>query len=321
MPDKTSMEKFEYVPCDICGSENWENAGSMQDKSYGVPGRFSIVRCKLCGLLYTNPRPKAKQLSDLYNPYYGEENPQNEDLSKPEPFIKRHKKLRSLYHWVCGQYLTEILSKAKGRVLDVGCGNGDLLSELIEMECDCFGLEPNPKAVQTCVRKGLKIEQGTLDQFDLPINFFDTVILWHVIEHLPSPKKALKSIYKILKDKGSLFVYCPNADSYMSRFFNENWRGWHLPFHFYHFTPDTFNRLLTTTGFKTYSIKTVTPDFIFSESLKNCFKDRGCVQKWIIKNGLFNSFTFRVVSGFFFRFLDVSLRMQGECLRVELRKD
>lgn len=316
---KNASSKFEYVPCDICESDNWEIAASAKDNTHGIIGRFNIVRCRLCGLLYTNPRPKTEQVPDLYNGYYSEGNLQKENFRIS--LIRRNKNLRRLYHWICGQYLSEILSKSKGKALDIGCGDGRLLSELIEMGCDGFGIEPNPKAVQTCVRKGLKVVQGTLDFLDLPPNFFDTVILWHVIEHLPSPKEALKGIYKILKEKGCLFVYCPNADSYMARYFNDNWRGWHLPYHYYHFSPTTFGNLLNTTDFKTYSIKSVTPDFIFPESLRYYLKDGGCLQKRIMEKNLLSSVISRSFFGLLFRLLDTFLPMQGECLQIKLRKD
>lgn len=57
--------------------------------------------------------------------------------------------------------------------------------------------------------------------------------MFHVIEHVISPKKYLKKIYKLLKKDGILVLETPNYDSLDARLFkNSYWGGYHIPRHF-----------------------------------------------------------------------------------------
>jgi 2-polyprenyl-3-methyl-5-hydroxy-6-metoxy-1,4-benzoquinol methylase len=316
------IELFEYVDCDICNRRETKRYLHMKDYLYSLPGTFSIVKCTSCGLLFTNPRPKSNLIPDLYSKYYGgiDSNASFNNARTIKPLFQGNITLRKLYHWMCGQYLGEVLTKARGRVLDIGCGSGSLLEELMQLGCIGYGIEPNMSAAQACIEKGLNVTCGVLNSIDYPDNFFDTVIMWHVIEHLPSPKSTLKKVHKILKPGGHVFIYCPNADSYMTALFHELWRGWHLPFHFYHFTPDTMSKLVKAIDFKKILMRTVTPDFIFPKSLEVYIENQRKNFQWIIKKGLFRSMFFRLLAGFNFRLLDACFGGKGECLQVELEK-
>ena len=316
-----SENGFEYVNCDLCGQEKNRPYLSMRDHIYGAPGAFSIVRCSSCGLLFTNPRPKANIIADLYKNYYGEFEGEHAVSGKTiRSFVRRNSRLRHLYHRLFGHYLSEVLQRAKGRVLDIGCGSGSTIEELRRLGCEVYGIEPNPKAAQACIEKGLNVTCGVLNSIDYPDNFFDTVIMWHVIEHLPSPKNVLRKVYEILKPGGNVFIYCPNADSYMTALFRELWRGWHLPFHFYHFTPDTMSKLLKVLDFKKVLMKTVTPDFIFPESIEAYIENKSKNFQMFSKKGLFHSIFFRLIAAVNFRLLDAYFSGRGECLQVELEK-
>jgi len=312
---------FEHINCVICNEKESNVYGQMEDKLYRVPGSFTIVKCSSCGLLFTNPRPNPTFIPELYCEYYdGLDSCSSLGKGSTTSVVKRNPKLRKLYHWLCGQYLSEVLSKARGQVLDIGCGSGSMLEELVQLGCTGYGIEPNPSAVRACLKKGLNVRCGDLDDLDYPDDFFDMVIMWHVIEHLPSPKSTLRTIHRILRPGGSVFIYCPNAASYMASVFHEFWGGWHLPFHFYHFTPDTMSRLLETTGFRTISMRAVTPDFIFPKSLKTYVDNRRKSLQWLNEKGLFLSLTSRLFAGSIFRIMDTCFDGKGECLQLELEK-
>ena len=86
------------------------------------------------------------------------------------------------------------------RVLDVGCGNGDLLAALAERKnADARGLEISQKGVNACVARGLSVIQGDADT-DLsiyPEKAFDTVILSQTIQATRNPKQVLQQLLRI----------------------------------------------------------------------------------------------------------------------------
>ena len=87
-------------------------------------------------------------------------------------------------------------------VLDVGCGEGILLSYLSEHKnVDCRGIEINQKGVNKCVEKGLAVIQGdaNIDLKDYPDNFFTTAVLSQTIQAMISPDLVINNLVRISK--------------------------------------------------------------------------------------------------------------------------
>ena len=200
-------QSFEYVLCDICGTAGAPDYIRMADHLYGVPRTFTIAKCRSCGLLFTNPRPNQNFIESLYSNYYNESVALSRSLTPPiSERMKRNTSLRRAYHHVFGNYLGEVLSKARGKVLDIGCGLGTTLDDLARLGCEVLGIEPNPDAAKRCKERGLNVECALVEDLNYPENCFDTVILFHVIEHLASPKNILQKIFHALKPSGRVFI-------------------------------------------------------------------------------------------------------------------
>ncbi len=86
------------------------------------------------------------------------------------------------------------------RVLDVGCGNGDLLEMLSqERQVDGRGMEISQSGVNACVARGLSVIQGDAD-IDLktyPDAGFDYVILSQTIQATRNPKHVLQELLRV----------------------------------------------------------------------------------------------------------------------------
>ncbi len=96
------------------------------------------------------------------------------------------------------------------RVLDVGCGDGSLMSHLIqEKNIEARGLELEKENVQKCIYRGLPVIQGNaeteLHQF--PNQSFDYVILSQTLQAFYNPEKVLKELLRIGK---SVVISIPN---------------------------------------------------------------------------------------------------------------
>lgn len=88
------------------------------------------------------------------------------------------------------------------KVLDVGCGDGGLLSQLIkEKKVDGRGIELSQSGVSECVKKGLAVVQGDADT-DLkyyPDKSFDYAIVSQTLQATKNPKEVLKEVIRIAK--------------------------------------------------------------------------------------------------------------------------
>src|SRR5436305_8801428 len=85
------------------------------------------------------------------------------------------------------------------RVLDVGCGDGDLLRLLESRGVDGRGIELSREGVNRCVAKGLAVIQGDADTdlADYPADAFDYVILSQTLQATRQPRVVLEHMLRI----------------------------------------------------------------------------------------------------------------------------
>ncbi|MEM7425220.1 MAG: methionine biosynthesis protein MetW [Pseudomonadota bacterium] len=104
------------------------------------------------------------------------------------------------------------------KVLDVGCGNGELLELLANRKnVDARGVEISQEGVNRCVMKGLSVVQGDADT-DLetyPDKAFDYVIMSHTIQATDRPRDVLRQMMRIGK---RAIVSFPNFAHWLVRF-------------------------------------------------------------------------------------------------------
>jgi methionine biosynthesis protein MetW len=147
------------------------------------------------------------------------------------------------------------------RVLDIGCGDGSLMSVLRdEREVDARGLELVPEKVELCVSKGLSVIQGDADRdlVDYPDGAFDYAILSQTLQTAERPDHMLEQLLRVGRQA---FVSFPNFAYWRMRLsLLVNGRmpvTRHLPVSWYetenihHLTVADFEALLAERGVKT----------------------------------------------------------------------
>jgi len=100
----------------------------------------------------------------------------------------------------------------KGRVLDVGCGIGDMLS----YRKNTVGLDVNSLNVDFCQKRQLEAHMMKPDVISFKDKTFDSVLLDNVLEHIEKPSLLFKEIRRVLKPDGILLIGVPGIKGYES---------------------------------------------------------------------------------------------------------
>ena len=96
------------------------------------------------------------------------------------------------------------------RVLDIGCGDGSLMAELVaRSDVDARGMEIDGELVERCVARGLSVVQGDADRdlADYPDKAFDYAILSQTLQTAARPDRMLDELLRV---GGKAFVSFPN---------------------------------------------------------------------------------------------------------------
>jgi len=144
--------------------------------------------------------------------------------------------------------LTEIVMQniLTGPVLDIGCGDGNLLKELSK-KFECEGFDPSKIAVTKAKTRGLKATISTIEEFN-PKKKFKTITLLDVLPYLPNHEENFKKIVNLLDEDGRILVNLCNRHA-IRRIFKINHED-EKNFPKYYPTYFEFRRLAKKNGLK-----------------------------------------------------------------------
>jgi SAM-dependent methyltransferase len=265
--------EIERVPCARCGGERFDPLfRDCPDRRHQTPGRFDIVRCHGCGLAQTNPRPTRQAITGHYPSSYTAFE-QHEFRRGPLGRALRWA-VRLPYTLRYGpERLIEPASRPGMRAVDVGCGSGVVLAELVRAGWEAWGVEPEAEVARAvAARLGLpdgRLVVATAEAAELPEGAFDLVTMSHVLEHLHDPRAALAKAHHWLRPGGQLRIWVPNIASAESRVFGRLWFGLDMPRHLYHFDLRSLWRLLVESGFRVERVAPQCQGFSLGASLQH----------------------------------------------------
>jgi len=211
-------------------------------KDHSVSGEeFHLVENSTYGFLETQPQPDAEDLPN----YYESEDYISHTDTKRNVFEKVYHVVRTIS---LNRKLKLINSYAvdSKSLLDIGCGTGDFLQTAKQNGWAINGIEPNEKARSIA---NVKTENSIFSTDKLELfkpNSFDTITLWHVLEHLPNLDEQVMTLKRLLKKEGTLIIAVPNYKSYDAQLYKSNWAAYDVPRHLWHFSRSSISKLFET---------------------------------------------------------------------------
>jgi SAM-dependent methyltransferase len=209
----------------------------------GDPTCFTVVRCLDCGLAYLRPRPTPEAAGRCYPDSYTGSGGGGGLIEALEAAYRRRQH-GEVVRWLSGR------RPLRGRLLDVGCGAGDLLAALRADSWSVQGIEPQALgAARARDERGLDVLTGRFEDARLPENSFDVIVFSGVFEHLHDPVAALSRARALLAPGGLVAVlFLPLLDSPEARLLGPRWMALDLPRHLTHFEDATFTKVVTKAG-------------------------------------------------------------------------
>jgi len=263
--------------CLLCGQEGVPLYQGLRDRLFEAPGGWSLMECKGCGLFWLNPMPLPSEIPKLYKTYYTHTAP-HYNRSRWRELIKTSV-LAAYYGYptgggnrVLGFFLSMLgpirervgasvlflHARDRGKLLDVGCGDGRFLAWMSRLGWEGVGVDLDGDAVQTAKERfGVMALEGTIESARFSTSSFDVVTMHHVFEHLSDPMKTLAECYRVLRPGGKLVIVTPNAESLASRLRGPTWLGWDPPRHLFIFSRRALHELVIRSGFTVWELHTL----------------------------------------------------------------
>lgn len=228
----------------MCSASHFDSY--LQPKDHTVSGKeFQIMACKGCGFLFTNPRPAASAIGQYY---------------ESTDYISHHDEAKdltsSLYNKV-RDYTTQQkiklikkLAGGKGSLLDVGCGAGFFLSKAKEAGWKVNGTEPDTQARDLSKNRVGDTIFESIEDLNFVGQTYDTITMWHVLEHVHLLNETMKWLHEHLKSNGKLIIAIPNPESNDANEYRELWAAYDVPRHLYHFSKKSLQNLADNHAFK-----------------------------------------------------------------------
>lgn len=167
--------------------------------------------------------------------------------------------------------------RSTDKVLDVGCGRGEIIVGCHQKNISCIGIDYSPSAIVICKdtlsKNGINVHNAKLmdaKKLDFPDESFNVVIMLDVVEHLYDWElnRAVDEAHRVLKQKGRLLIHTsPNRNNMsflrtIASLFGVKFES--DKFHVNEQTPHTLNQTLSR-KFKVINCKLVKDNHYFSK--------------------------------------------------------
>lgn len=199
-----------WSECPVC-------AGSAHSEWVAFEA-LAFVRCAGCGAVYKSFERQDLRPAELYEQSYFHGRRSGRDR-------RFEHRVRKAMRWIrAAAALGPVQS-----MLDVGCSFGYVIEAGRRLGLRSAGTDFSSYAVQVCQDRGYRAERGSVDALPFGDAQFDLVVLKHVLEHTPAPRRAMAELRRVLTPRGLALIAVPDLDY---------WKGQRRRRSYRYFRPD-----------------------------------------------------------------------------------
>jgi len=243
--------------CPICDRPMSATDLRAHDRLITGDGPFTVIECLVCRYGVTVPQLSEEELERYYPPaYYDFWGYSDTAAANPlQRLLRRFRTWNAARHYRRQPFRLDGVPPA--RILDVGCGSGDLLEHFAERGWETYGIEPSPSAAAAAAKRGVRVHQGTLLDHPWQPGSFALITFQHSLEHIPDPVDELRRARALLEPGGLMAVDVPNWSSWQRRrLFRSRWHPLELPRHLQHFSPRALTQLAAVLDLRVQNVGT-----------------------------------------------------------------
>jgi SAM-dependent methyltransferase len=231
----------------MCGNDRASLLFRQTDRLYRTTRKqFAVLRCQQCGLARLDPQPSPEELRRYYPDTYWFA-PDRSFVGRMEEWYRRvvlRGHVRFVERALRG-------SRARGPLLDVGCGGGLFLGMMRRRGFRVVGLDSSREAAVVAWRhQHVPAVVANLERAPFRPGSFAGITMSHVLEHLPDPCVYLAAAHRLLEPDGRLVVNVPNAASLQFHLLGRRWNGIDVPRHLFDYRDRDVERVLEVMGFE-----------------------------------------------------------------------
>lgn len=232
---------------------------------------FDLFLDRETDLLVTFPRPSESELPGYYESedYISHTDSKRSLMDRMYQMVKNYSIKRKLK-------LINSLSGGRGKLLDLGCGTGDLLSACEKDGWKINGVEPNERARELAL--GKVVSEGSIlnDIKDISSDLnhsFNVISMWHVLEHVPNLSEYIGRLKELLTADGYLIIAVPNFKSYDANHYKEFWAAYDVPRHLWHFSEKSIRHIFSLHNFEVVDTLPLIFDAFYVSLLSEKYKN------------------------------------------------
>ena len=238
---RAKIYALENVRCAVCDKTNFEQIAEKD--RYGL--EMSVVICKECGLVQTNPRMTQAAYNQFYNNEYRPLYVGSEKATSLF-FEQQYEHGRKIFSYL---KVNGALPKSKNSfILEVGCGAGGILQFFKEKGFKTLGTDLGESYLAYGRKKGLDLRAGFLREQNLDAKP-DLIIYSHVVEHLLDPNEELAYLKNITHKNSILYIEVPGILN-LKKPYKHDFLRYLQNAHTYHFSMNSLKNLLHKNGFE-----------------------------------------------------------------------
>ncbi len=263
--------------CRICGAVGVAPEYRVREMNLGLGDSFLYFQCPACGCLQIAEFPA--DLSRYYPPEYYSF---RRDPAARQGARKALRRIRDRYAFTGRGALGRMLARRypyrfdgvrewlavegltrESRILDVGCGRGELLYDMAEMGYTCLtGVDPFLER-DIAYPNGVRVFRKTIRELE---GSFDLIMFHHSLEHIRDQHETLRSAARLLADGGHCLVRIPLSSSFAWEHYRENWVQLDAPRHFFLHSRRSIVQLADAAGLTLSRVQDDSTEFQFTGS-------------------------------------------------------